>query len=362
MIVLLSLACVTDKPEVPVTPTPTPAPVPTAVPTPTLPPANFGEFYAAFQELACEVAQDGGCDDAFAALNCDDPSTVPGCTGFDADAAELCLAREVTCDGATLETSSACALVCEDQDFSELGGYRSEICLQMIACDNALAMWVDSFTSSWPDGVDDVDYGIGGSCYDVDPVACEEACTSAYEAYQLVADVYDDNGQLNGVPIECGGSGTLPSPPTPPPFEWTVTLADGDGMPDTPGVVDADTITVRIANSLANYPSIYEWEYGYGQTAFGPATGWFGEDCDGGGSPDICHVMDPDTTMVLSRVATPGAIVSGATTLLPVEFPVSTTPGIASVLFGYDNNNVITECFVQGYQVGYYASTGCDPY
>ena len=96
-----------------------------------------------------------------------------------------------------------------------------------------------------------------------------------------------------------------PSTPTSAAFEWTVTLADGDGLDDGAVGIDADTLTVAIRNSRTNFPSIVEWSYGYAMTRLGPDLGWYGEDCDGlvTQNHDICHEMDPDSTLVLTRPA-----------------------------------------------------------
>ena len=159
------------------------------------------------------------------------------------------------------------------------------------------------------------------------------------------------------------GTDTDVTPVLPDPFEWNITLADGDGVADTAGVVDADTMAVETKNSVANFSTIIEWEFGVAQTA--SANGWIGEDCDGITDPaqgERCHLMDPDTTMVLTRVGTIGAIVPGSTTLINIDSPPESTPGMTYVIYGYDSADATVECFVYGHSVAYYASTGCDTY
>lgn len=169
-------------------------------------------------------------------------------------------------------------------------------------------------------------------------------------------------GGSTDTPIETGDTDIATVPPAA--FEWNITLTDGDQVGDGTGGFDNDTTAVETVNSVANYPSIVEWEFGYAQTE--SVGGWTGEDCDGvvTQGQDICHLFAPDTTMTLTRVATIPEIVQGSTTLNNVDFPEANTPGITYIIFGYDDatpaNTV--ECFVQGDSATYYNALNCDPY
>lgn len=330
-------------------------------------PSSFGGFYSDLQDALCPLAVDT-CDGVAAQLDCDARSTVPGCSDFDADAALACLQGQSTCDDGVLESDDACDLVCSDVGFSVLSAVDSAPeCDAMLACDAALGTFLSGYDPAF-DGATDAEFGPGGSCFDDDPRDCVDTCVTAYDGMVAAAEASVSADVMSSVPVACGGTvdptPAPPTPPTPPPFVWTVTIEDGDQQVDTGGTQDPDTYTVRTENSVANFPDVVEWDFGMAQTEIGPANGWFGEDCDGTVSTgsDICHPLAPDSTMVLQRVYALNEIVAGSTTLMPVDYPESSTPRNAYVLLGRDSGDQVVQCFVFGYEVDYYAFLNCDEY
>ncbi len=154
-----------------------------------------------------------------------------------------------------------------------------------------------------------------------------------------------------------GDTDTQEPPPADPTF--TVTLEDGDGQADDPTMPDDDTLTVEITN-----PPEGDWFFGYAQTMVGEPNGWFGEDCFSG---DVCHPIPapvdvdgtPTSTLTLTRVASANAIVAGSTMLLPVDFPVESTPDCTFYIGQQTNPDT---CYVFGHDPSYYGSLNCmDP-
>lgn len=145
--------------------------------------------------------------------------------------------------------------------------------------------------------------------------------------------------------------------PTSPLPRFSVLLTDGDATPDAVGGFDLDTITAIVQN-----PPPGDWFFGYAQTEVGAVNGWFEESCEPGSS--FCHPLsEPFVTndvrqsvVVLTRVASIADIVEGSTTLLPVDFPVSTTPDL-TFYFGDQAGSGL--CAVFGDDPTYYASLGC---
>ncbi|MCA9492099.1 MAG: hypothetical protein KC621_19335 [Myxococcales bacterium] len=123
---------------------------------------------------------------------------------------------------------------------------------------------------------------------------------------------------------------------------FVVTLVDGDGLPDDG--FDADRVELSIEGGSGTY------ELGIAQTAIGDQNGWFGEDCYTG---DVCHQAS-STGVVLHRVGTVAEIVAGATTLIPVDYPVNTTPGLTYYVA------TVGRCWVFGHDPAYYSTLGCD--
>ena len=76
-------------------------------------------------------------------------------------------------------------------------------CVAMIACDNALAAEASTYTSRYPQGLDDPQYGDGGDCYRGDRAACDQDCASALPGLRNAVQQYVDNGEIDTFLPEC---------------------------------------------------------------------------------------------------------------------------------------------------------------
>lgn len=81
------------------------------------------------------------------------------------------------------------------------GSKAPEECVKMLECDAAYATALEVSASF--DGLDDANYGDGGTCYKGDKDACIAACNSAVDGYKTGLQAAVDAGTIEAIPSEC---------------------------------------------------------------------------------------------------------------------------------------------------------------
>lgn len=82
------------------------------------------------------------------------------------------------------------------------GSKAPDSCIKMLECDEALAIATDQYTQVYG-GLDDENYGDGGSCYKGDKDACDAACESAVDSLEVAAEGLVSGGIIEQKPDQC---------------------------------------------------------------------------------------------------------------------------------------------------------------
>ena len=127
------------------------------------------------------------------------------------------------------------------------------------------------------------------------------------------------------------------------------------------GTWSATGLTVEIEDAVAD-GSYY---LGLAETGNGP-DGWYGEDCLKGVKNDLdaCHpVPAGNTGITLNKVAAPGDVMAGSTTLLSEALSVGVTYVLIRGAAGDEgwHEGTVEECYTWGRESDYYGGLGCNP-
>ena len=300
-------------------------------------PKTFGEFYEELQDKRCPLAT-GSCVGALEDLSCQFRDTVPACTAYDPQLAELCLEAETTCVEGRLETPDrACASVCADTSFDVVGSIQPPECAAMLACDAAMPAPFPFF-----EGENDPGYGPDGTCYEGDMEACIDACRSMIDSIYLNLETEFMLGLATSIPQECRDAAVYLDPP-PPPFAFRVLLDDQN----TTTTWGGDRIELTSEGSFLEHPEVRYWSVGFhsqwnivdqGEVLYGD------ESCRSRVAPTgLCHLLPSDSTRALRNPPTfNAAAVGGEYSLFWVH---SNPPPTDWVFRGLDNDYQEVVCY-----------------